>query len=102
MLDGVHIYQVHELRPIQLRLGVTSRRGISAMTVSSSIPTLKLLMMAWMSYPQMPEPIGVLRAVEGVPTYDDQINDQVHTATKNQGEGDLDSLFTAGDTWTVE
>ena len=39
-----------------------------------------------------------LRAVEGVLTYDDQINDQVHTATKNQGEGDLDSLFTAGDT----
>lgn len=60
------------------------------------------MMMARMSYPQMPEPIGVLRAVEGVPTYDDQINDQVRTATKNQGEGDLDSLFTAGDTWTVE
>lgn len=60
------------------------------------------MMMARMSYPTMPEPIGVLRAVEGVPTYDDQINDQVATATKNKGDGDLDALFTSGDTWTVE
>jgi 2-oxoglutarate ferredoxin oxidoreductase subunit beta len=49
----------------------------------------------------MPEPIGVLRAVEGVPTYDDQINAQVTKATETKGEGDLDALFTSGDTWEV-
>ena len=60
------------------------------------------MMMARMSYPVMPEPIGVLRAVEGVPTYDDQINEQVTAATETKGAGDLDSLFTSGDTWTVD
>ena len=59
------------------------------------------MMLARMRYPEMPEPIGVLRAVEGVPTYNDQINDQVALAKEKKGEGDLQALFTAGDTWEV-
>ncbi|MDA8743485.1 2-oxoacid:ferredoxin oxidoreductase subunit beta [Rubripirellula amarantea] len=59
------------------------------------------MMLARMSYPEMPEPIGVLRCVEGVPTYDDQINAQVDLAREKRGEGDLDKLFTSGDTWVV-
>jgi 2-oxoglutarate ferredoxin oxidoreductase subunit beta len=59
------------------------------------------MMMARMSYPTMPEPIGVLRAVEGVSTYDDQINAQLQQAKEQKGEGDLDELFHSGDTWDV-
>ncbi len=59
------------------------------------------MMMARMSYPDMPEPIGVLRCVEGVATYDDQINDQIKQATAKQGEGDIEALFSSGDTWSV-
>ncbi len=59
------------------------------------------MMMARMTHPEMPEPIGVLRAVEGVATYDDQINAQVETAKAKKGEGDLDALFNSGDTWEV-
>jgi 2-oxoglutarate ferredoxin oxidoreductase subunit beta len=59
------------------------------------------MMMARMSHPEMPEPIGVLRAVEGIPTYDDQINAQVEIAKEKKGEGDLDTLFASGDTWEV-
>jgi 2-oxoglutarate ferredoxin oxidoreductase subunit beta len=59
------------------------------------------MMMARMSHPKMPEPIGVLRAVEGIPTYDDQINAQVEIAKEKKGEGDLDTLFASGDTWEV-
>jgi 2-oxoglutarate ferredoxin oxidoreductase subunit beta len=59
------------------------------------------MMMARMRYPEMPEPIGVYRAVEGVPTYDDQINSQVTEATDLLGQGDLDTLFNTGDTWQV-
>ncbi|MEM9827371.1 MAG: 2-oxoacid:ferredoxin oxidoreductase subunit beta [Planctomycetota bacterium] len=59
------------------------------------------MMLARMSYPAMPEPIGVLRAVEGVPTYDDQINQQVELAKQQRGDGDLAKLFHAGDTWAV-
>ena len=60
------------------------------------------MMLARMNYPAMPEPIGVLRAVSGIPTYDDQINDQVAAAEASKGKGDLNQLFNAGDTWTVE
>ncbi len=59
------------------------------------------MMLARMSHPAMPEPIGVLRAVEGVPTYDEQINAQVELAKAKKGEGDLDKLFASGDTWEV-
>ncbi len=45
------------------------------------------MMMARMSYPEMPEPIGVLRAVEGVSTYDDQINEQVKAGNRKEGSG---------------
>lgn len=59
------------------------------------------MMLARMRYPEMPEPIGVLRAVEGIATYNDQINEQVTAARAAKGEGDLDELFRSGDTWDV-
>ncbi|MEM6365164.1 MAG: 2-oxoacid:ferredoxin oxidoreductase subunit beta, partial [Planctomycetota bacterium] len=59
------------------------------------------MMLARMRYPEMPEPIGVLRAVSGVATYDDQINEQVAQARAQKGEGDLQALFESGDTWQV-
>ncbi len=59
------------------------------------------MMLARMRYPEMPEPIGVLRAVEGIATYDDQINEQVTRARKSKGEGDLEALYASGDCWTV-
>jgi 2-oxoglutarate ferredoxin oxidoreductase subunit beta len=59
------------------------------------------MMLARMRYPEMPEPIGVLRAVEGVSTYDDQINHQVELAKTQRGTGDLQALISSGDTWVV-
>ncbi|MEZ6089584.1 MAG: 2-oxoacid:ferredoxin oxidoreductase subunit beta [Pirellulaceae bacterium] len=58
-------------------------------------------MLSRMRYPEMPEPIGVLRDVEGIATYDEQINNQVAQAKAKQGEGDLQTLFNSGDTWQV-
>jgi len=59
------------------------------------------MMLARMRYPDMPEPIGVLRSVEGVATYNEQINEQVELAKQKNGVGDLQKLFSAGDTWQV-
>ncbi|MEO1527001.1 MAG: 2-oxoacid:ferredoxin oxidoreductase subunit beta [Planctomycetota bacterium] len=60
------------------------------------------MMLARMKYPEMPEPFGVFRDVEGIETYDEQINHQVTVAKEKYGDGDLESLFHAGDTWTVD
>ena len=60
------------------------------------------MMLARMKYPEMPEPMGVFRDVDGVETYNDQINQQVTVAKEKFGAGDLETLFHKGDTWTVE
>jgi 2-oxoglutarate ferredoxin oxidoreductase subunit beta len=59
------------------------------------------MMLARMKYPDMPEPIGVFRDVDGVPSYDEQINEQVELAKSSRGDGDLQALFMSGDTWEV-
>ncbi len=58
-------------------------------------------MLSRMRHPTFPEPIGVFRDVDR-PTYDDDINEQVADARKEQGEGDLQKLFSSGETWTVD
>ena len=53
-----------------------------------------------MRHPEFPEPIGVFRAVDR-PTYEAQVNDQIAQVQERQGTGDLQELFSAGETWTV-
>jgi len=61
-------------------------------------PSLAYLL-SRMRYPEFPEPIGVLRAVDR-PMYDQQLDKQIDEA-KAKGEGDLEELFHSGETWTV-
>ena len=62
-------------------------------------PSLAYLL-SRMRHPEFPEPIGVFRAVDA-PKYDEELNRQVTLAREQKGDGDLNQLFTAGDTWTV-
>jgi len=63
-------------------------------------PSLAYLL-SRMRHPEFPEPIGVFRAVDA-PKYDDELNQQVKVAIETQGAGELDKLFNAGETWTVD
>ena len=51
--------------------------------------------------PEMPHPIGIFRSVQQ-PCYEDMMTAQITTAKQQRGEGDLDALLNAGDTWVVE
>ncbi|MCA9176575.1 MAG: 2-oxoacid:ferredoxin oxidoreductase subunit beta [Planctomycetales bacterium] len=62
-------------------------------------PTLAYLL-SRMRYPEFPEPIGVFRAIDA-PKYEVELNRQIDQAREKRGEGDLNALFNAGDTWTV-
>jgi len=62
-------------------------------------PSLAYLL-SRMRYPEFPEPIGVFRAIDA-PKYDELLNQQVNDAREKQGDGDLQTLFTSGNTWTV-
>ena len=63
-------------------------------------PSLAYLL-SRMTQPEFPEPIGVFRAVDR-PRYEEEVDQQIATAREQQGDGDLDTLFHAGDTWVVE
>ncbi|HSK15031.1 MAG TPA: 2-oxoacid:ferredoxin oxidoreductase subunit beta [Gaiellaceae bacterium] len=47
-----------------------------------------------------PLPVGVLRDVER-PVYDELMAEQIETAKRERGEGDLQALLDAGDTWRI-
>jgi 2-oxoglutarate ferredoxin oxidoreductase subunit beta len=54
------------------------------------------------SMPGFPTPIGVLRSLEGVPRYEDQIAQQIRDVQAKKGKGDLAKLLRAGDTWELK
>ena len=49
---------------------------------------------------EYPAPIGVFRCIEQ-PTYEAQVVDQGRKAIEDKGEGDLQTLYHAADTWIV-
>lgn len=62
-------------------------------------PTLVYLL-ARMRHPEFPEPIGVFRDVQS-PTFETQMQAQIDLAISTRGQGDLNKLFSSGDTWQV-
>jgi 2-oxoglutarate/2-oxoacid ferredoxin oxidoreductase subunit beta len=54
-----------------------------------------------MRYPDLPEPLGVFRAVEH-DTYGGIVRRQMAQSREKYGEGDFQSLVTGEDTWEVE
>ena len=63
-------------------------------------PTTAFIL-AQMQHPEYPVPLGVMRAVER-PTYDVLMEQQVQDAIARRGKGDIEALFSEGDTWAVE
>lgn len=57
-------------------------------------------LLAHMEPPELPLPLGVIRAVDR-PTYEDGVAAQARQARQKQGEGDITALLNGGDTWTV-
>ena len=66
----------------------------------SSENPLHAFRLARMRWPQMPEPMGILRCVQR-PSYDEAVDQQMRTAVAKQGVGNLEALFNSGDTWEV-
>jgi 2-oxoglutarate ferredoxin oxidoreductase subunit beta len=64
-----------------------------------STPALGALL-ASMSYPELPLPLGVLRAVVA-PSYEQLVKEQNDRAVATKGQGDLGKLLASGMTWMV-
>ena len=50
--------------------------------------------------PHGPTPIGIFRDIQR-PVYDELMSDQLDSARAERGEGDLEALLRAGDTWLI-
>ena len=63
-------------------------------------PSLAFALAHLSERPTGPTPIGVFRAVDR-PVYGEAIDDQLAAARASLGDGDLETLLHAGDTWAV-
>ena len=52
--------------------------------------------------PGFPTPIGVFRAWDDLPRYEDVMKDQIQEVVAKRGAGDLNKLLCAGDIWEVK
>ena len=64
-------------------------------------PTLAYFLARMSETPDLPHPMGVFRSIQR-PCYEDLMAQQIHDAKDKMGEGDLEALLNAGDTWVVE
>ncbi|MCM2254092.1 MAG: 2-oxoacid:ferredoxin oxidoreductase subunit beta [Vicinamibacteria bacterium] len=65
-------------------------------------PAYAFLLSRMETEPGFPTPIGVLRAVDDAPRYEDQVADQISAIQAKKGKGDLAQLLRTGDIWEVK
>jgi 2-oxoglutarate ferredoxin oxidoreductase subunit beta len=58
--------------------------------------------LADMTYkPHLPRPVGVFLSLER-PTYENELSEQIASARKKRGNGDITKLFNSGETWIIQ
>ncbi len=58
-------------------------------------------LLSQLTYPEFPEPLGVIYRAEGREPYERVVERQMQEAAAARGAGDLRRLIDSGDTWTV-
>lgn len=89
-----------ELEVVQLGNGA-SEKDLLVHDEKHPRPAYAFLLAHMETRPGFPTPIGVLRAWDDIPTYENLINDQIRQVQAKRGKGDLDKLLQAGDIWQV-
>ena len=59
-------------------------------------------MLTQLSFPEFPEPLGIIYASTEQETYDHVVHEQIRQAIEMDGKGDLHKLLHEGETWVVE
>jgi len=91
--------RLHALNPEVVSLKDVNKDDLLIHDEKVSDPSLAFLL-SRMRYPEFPEPLGVFRDVEQE-IYGDLVRGQVQQAIAQRGKGDLQSLITGSETWTV-
>ena len=65
-------------------------------------PSYAFLLSHMEGRPGFPTPIGLFRAWDDLPRYEDVVNNQVNDVIRQKGPGDLKKLLRGGDVWEVK
>ena len=100
--DKDHGIRLNGLNPEKAKVGAGGA-DISEILVHDSINPSPLYtqMLAQMSFPELPTPVGILRRI-GRPTYDGAVCKQITDAQAELGSGSLEEILYTDDCWTVE
>ena len=90
-----------ELEVVQLGNGITEA-DLLVHDEHDPRPAYAFLLSTMEDRPGFPTPIGVLRAWEDVPVYEELINAQIKEVQAKRGMGNLEKLLRSGDTWEVK
>jgi 2-oxoglutarate ferredoxin oxidoreductase subunit beta len=92
--------RLHGLDPEVVDLKSVGQDDLLIHDEKTAEPSLAFLL-SRMRYPDFPEPLGVFRDVDH-PRYGDLVRAQNDAAIARSGRGDLQSLVTGDETWTVK
>ena len=83
-------------------ISLTKKNSINEVMIHDEQNKIQGLLLSELTYDKnYPTPIGVLYREEK-PTYETMLHNQLATALKTRGKGDLDKLFNDSHTWEVE
>jgi 2-oxoglutarate/2-oxoacid ferredoxin oxidoreductase subunit beta len=92
--------RLNQLRPEVVDIKSVDAKELIVHDEKSSTPHYAYLL-TQMTYPEMPVPFGVFRAIEK-PTYEQMMIGQINDSIKKKGKGTLESLIYGTETWTVK
>jgi len=90
-----------ELEVVQLGNGITEK-DLLVHDEKDPRPAYAFLLAHMELRPGFPTPIGVLRAWDDVPRYEDVVASQIQEVQAKKGKGDLMKLLRSGDIWEVK
>jgi 2-oxoglutarate ferredoxin oxidoreductase subunit beta len=88
-----------DLEVVDLAAPGSSRDGLLVHDATTSNPSLAFLL-SRLQPPAFPTAVGIFRQVSE-PTFDTAMNQQIANVVQQKGNGDLEKLLDAGDTWVV-
>jgi 2-oxoglutarate ferredoxin oxidoreductase subunit beta len=90
-----------DLEVVQLGNGI-SEKDLLVHDEKHPRPAYAFLLAHMELRPGFPTPIGVLRAWDDIPRYEDVVAAQIQEVIAKRGKGDISKLLRTGDTWEVK
>jgi 2-oxoglutarate ferredoxin oxidoreductase subunit beta len=90
-----------DLEVVQLGNGI-SEKDLLVHDENHPRPAYAFLLAHMELRPGFPTPIGVLRAWDDIPRYEDVVAAQIQEVIAKRGKGDISKLLRTGDTWEVK